>query len=221
MLHRSGKPPAFLGGSIIRRTGTRFGYRGGMVKRQRDRRHGLGDILSALIRTLDRQSDVSLMRGAFEDLVRRLVPVRTAQLRDANSRWSGRTDSGGGLESVVLDVPGADPAVRHVLEASFDPGNPVGEWEFQMLGHLAKLAAFVLEIERIRLQLLRHGLLDTTRHKREQAPVLVGATPPMQALRATIERVAITDFTVLLEGESCAELASQFRYQFAPSFGNG
>jgi transcriptional regulator with PAS, ATPase and Fis domain len=162
-------------------------------------------MLSHLIRTLDRQSDVSLMRGAFEDLVRRLVPVRTVQLREANSRWSGRTESGGsggGLESVVLDVPSADPAVRHVLEASFDPGNPVGEWEFQMLGYLARLAAFVLEIERCRLQLIRHGLLDTTRHKREKAPLLVGSTAPMQALRATIERVAVTDFTVLLEGES-------------------
>src|SRR5258705_3802620 len=30
----------------------------------------------------------------------------------------------------------------------------------------------------------------------------IGSTPPMQALRASIDRVAATDFTVLLEGES-------------------
>src|SRR6266513_290977 len=102
--------------------GTRFGYGPPMLTpRQRDRRQALTDLFSALTRALDRQSDVSLMRGAFEQMMRRLVPVRTINLRDIGSRWSGRTDSGGGIESIALDVPASDPTTKSVLEASFDP----------------------------------------------------------------------------------------------------
>jgi DNA-binding NtrC family response regulator len=188
--------------------GTQFGYGPAMLTlRQRDRRQALTDLFSALTRALDRQSDVSLMRGAFEQMIRRLVPARTIHLRDIGSRWSGRTDSGGGIESIALDVPGSDPATKSVLEASFDPACRLGEWDFQMLGLAAHVAALVLEIERSRIQLIRAGLLDANRSRREgstKAMPLIGSTPPMHALRASIDRVAATDFTVLLEGESGA-----------------
>jgi two-component system response regulator HydG len=176
-----------------------------LTPRQRDRRQALTDLFSALTRALDRQGDISLMRGAFEQMMRRLVPVRTIQLREITSRWSGRTDPGAGTESIALEVPGSDPAIKSVLEASFDPACRLGEWDFQMLGLAAHVAALVLEIERSRLQLTRAGLLDGNRSRRDSssrpAP-LVGSTPPMEALRASIDRVAATDFTVLLEGES-------------------
>jgi two-component system response regulator HydG len=176
--------------------------------RQRDRRQALTDLFSALTRALDRQSDISLMRGSFEQMLRRLVPVRTIQLREIGSRWCGRPDSDGSTESIVLDVPGADPATRGVLEASFDPACRLGEWDFQMLGLAAHVAALVLEIERSRLQLTRAGLNEDQRSRRDtssrasRAAPLIGSTPAMQALRASIERVAATDFIVLLEGES-------------------
>jgi transcriptional regulator with PAS, ATPase and Fis domain len=176
-----------------------------LTPRQRDRRQALTDLFSTLTRMLDRQSDVSLMRGAFEQMMRRLVPVRTIHLRDIGSRWPGRIDSGGATESIVLDVPGSDPATKSVLEASFDPACRLGEWDFQMLGLAAHIAALVLEIERSRIQLIRAGLVDASRSRREtssKAMPLIGSTPPMQALRASIDRVAATDFTVLLEGES-------------------
>ena len=173
--------------------------------RQRDRRQALTDLFSALTRALDRQNDVSLMRGAFEQMMRRLVPVRAIQLREMGSRWSGRTDSNAGTESIALDVPGPDPATKSVLEATFDPACRLGDWDFQMLGLGVHIAALVLEIERSRLQLIRAGLLDGNRCKRDistRATPLIGSTASMHALRASIDRVAATDFTVLLEGES-------------------
>src|SRR5262249_14719362 len=45
-------------------------------------------------------------------------------------------------------------------------------------------------------------ILTGIRQRRDGASPLIGSTPAMQALRTTIERVASTDFTVLLEGES-------------------
>jgi transcriptional regulator with PAS, ATPase and Fis domain len=87
-------------------------------------------------------------------------------------------------------------------EATFDPSCRLGEWDFQMLNLATHIAALVLEIERNRIQLARAGLLTLGRPKRERVPPLIGSTPPIQALRVTMERVAGTDFTVLLEGKS-------------------
>ena len=142
------------------------------------------------------------MRGVFEQTLRRVVPVRTVQLREPGSRWGSRPEAASSPESVALEVPGADPAAVGLLEATFDPGCRLGEWDFQMLGIAAQLGALVLEIERSRLQLARAGLLDQQRPRRDGAAPLIGSTPVMQTLRSTIERVAATDFTVLLEGES-------------------
>lgn len=167
--------------------------------RRRDRRIGLGDLLAALSRTIADRADASLLRGAFEETVRRLVPVRSVRLRDNASRWSGRGEVLDAIESIALDVPGGDAG--GVLEAAFEPGAPLGEWDCQLLGIAAHIGAFVLEIERGRLQLARAGLLPAARSKRAAVP-LIGSTPAMQALRGQIDRVAGTDFTILLEGES-------------------
>jgi len=158
--------------------------------RQRDRRQALADLFAALSRALDRRHDVSLMRGAFEQWLRRVVPLRTVHLRESGSRWSSRGNAPAPPESVVL-------------EATFDPGCCLGEWDFQMLGIAAHVGALVLEIERSRLQLARAGLFVSNRAaRRDAAAPLVGSTPAMRGLRDTIQRVAATDFTVLLEGES-------------------
>lgn len=169
--------------------------------RQRDRRQALSEMISTLTRGLDRQGDISLTLGAFEQTLRRLVAARSIQLREAGNRW-GRTESVPVFESISIDVPGADPATKYVLEATFEAGFRLGEWDLQILGLAAHLAALVLEIERGRMQLARAGLVESVKTRRERTTALVGSTAPMQALRDTIERVAATDFTVLLEGES-------------------
>ena len=141
------------------------------------------------------------MRGAFEQMLRRLVPVRTIQLREAGSRWR-QSEPGAGTESIALEVPGPDPATKGVLEASFDPACCLGEWDFQMLGLAAHIGALVLEIERGRLRLARTGGAEGQKFRRDRPPSLIGSTPPMEALRSRIDRVAATDFTILLEGET-------------------
>ncbi len=184
--------------------GTEFGFSKDMpthIPRQRDRREAWSDLLAALARSLDRRLDVSLMRGAFETALSRVVPVRGVQLREIGSRWGTRVATAVS-ESVVLEVPGADPSSAGLLEVSFDPGCRLGDWDFQVLGTAANLGALVLEIERSRLQLARAGLLNPNRLVRDGAAPLIGSTEVMQRLRAAIERVAATDFTVLVEGES-------------------
>jgi transcriptional regulator with PAS, ATPase and Fis domain len=175
------------------------------VPRQRDRREALSELLATLTRCLDREQDLSLMRGAFEESLRRVVPVRAIQLREASSRWAGRLGEAGGAESIALDVPSATAAHRGLLEATFDPGCRLGDWDFQLLTIATHIGALVLEIERSWTQLARAGLISGhggNRLRRDGAAPIIGSTEIMKALRATIERLAGTDFTVLLEGES-------------------
>jgi DNA-binding NtrC family response regulator len=192
-------------GDTVADAGTRFGLRGCMsppAARQRDRRVAVGELLAAVVRTLDRGLDVSLMRGAFESALRRVLPLRSVRLRDAGNRWARAADASG-PESVTLDVPAGDPELPGVLEATFDPGACMGEWDFQLLGQAAQLGGLVLEVERARVQLMRTGIAWSGRLRREAAgSPLVGSTRAMQTLRSTIERVGLSDFTVLLEGES-------------------
>ena len=158
-------------------------------------------MIAALSRALDRRLDVSLMRGAFETALGRIIPLRSVRLREIGSRWVGRNDPVG-AESVTLEVPGADASSQGLLEVTFDPGGRLGDWDFQVLGTAAHLGALVLEIERARTQLARAGLLNPNRARRDGAAPLIGSTDVMHKLRSAIERVAVTDFTVLLEGES-------------------
>ena len=161
----------------------------------------MSDLLAALTRALDRRFDVSLMRGAFETALGRIVPVRSVHLRENGNRWGGRAATHS-PESVTLEVPGADAESQGLLEVAFDSDCRLGDWDFQMLGTAANLGALVLEIERSRTQLARAGLLNPNRVRRDGAAPLIGSTTVMCGLRAAIERVAATDFTILLEGES-------------------
>ncbi|MGE3191695.1 MAG: sigma-54 interaction domain-containing protein [Vicinamibacterales bacterium] len=84
-----------------------------------------------------------------------------------------------------------------VLEASLDPARGLDAWDRQLLETAAALAAWVLELERLG-RLMR----PADDRRRDGAAPLVGTSALMQVLRQRIERVAATDFTVLIEGES-------------------
>ncbi|HEY2904319.1 MAG TPA: sigma-54 dependent transcriptional regulator [Vicinamibacterales bacterium] len=170
--------------------------------RQRERRLGFAELVASLTRVLDKPASVSMLRGAFEEMVRRIVPVRTVHLRETSSRWSGRREPGDGLESIALEIPGSEKGPPAFLEATLAAGCRLGDWDFQMLGIATHIGALVLEIERNRAQLAKAGLLNGARQQPDGAAPLIGSTTVMRLLRSRIERVAATDFTVLVEGES-------------------
>src|SRR5262245_10679294 len=89
------------------------------TRRQRDRRTALADLLAALMRSLDRNDGA--LRLVFEEAMRRIVPVRSVQLRDGSARSMGRSEGVVGTESIVFDVPGVDHLSQGILEATFDP----------------------------------------------------------------------------------------------------
>src|SRR5580765_2280264 len=172
------------------------------VLRQRDRRQGFAEWLSALARSLDRRSDISTLRDMFDNGLRSVVRARSVQLREPGHQWGSRAIAPPGSESIALEVPGMDHVSSGVLDVTFDPEGHLGEWDFQTLAMAAHVGSLVLEIERGRTHAIRSSVSGGFRHRRDAAAPLIGSTPAMEDLRRTIERVAGTDFTVLLEGES-------------------
>ncbi|MFP5378829.1 MAG: sigma-54 interaction domain-containing protein [Vicinamibacteria bacterium] len=136
---------------------------------------------------------------AFERELQRLLPVRALRLNELDVAVQVRlgrpmwTD-----DTVAFDVP-VPPGERPVvLEASCERGADPDEWTLQTLEAAACLAAFVLEADRARARRVAEAGEPPT----DGAAPLIGSSRQMRILRDRIERVAGTDFTVLIEGES-------------------
>ena len=162
---------------------------------RRSERQELRNVLAALGAGLLHRGAERDLPGIFEQELQRVLCARTVRLREIQARYQARLVTPmRAPESVVLGVPTPDPRVQAVLEAWREPGRPFTDGEFDLLLAAAQLGGLVLEAERVR-QRGRARLPDG-------AAPLVGSSHAMQALRERIERVALTDFTILIEGES-------------------
>ena len=130
----------------------------------------------------------------FERHVQQLLSMRAVRLREIPSRYQARLVTPTRTpESIVVGVPMADPTVQAVLEAKFDRGRRLDERDFELLTAAAQLGGLVLQAARTRPVAPSHpaGAIGE----------LIGSSPVMAALKERVERVATTDFTVLIEGE--------------------
>jgi transcriptional regulator with PAS, ATPase and Fis domain len=155
----------------------------------------LRQLLVALGNALANQLTDHDLEGAFEQHVRQMLGLRSVRLREVRARYQARLVTPTRTnDSIVLGVPGSDPRVQAVLEASCDSGRRFDDHDLDALTTAAQLGGLVLEIARGRAPARTRPMVSV-------AP-LIGSTPVMQDLRARLERVAATDFTVLVEGES-------------------
>jgi transcriptional regulator with PAS, ATPase and Fis domain len=164
-------------------------------RRGRDRRVGLEDFLAFLTGALHPERDLRELRLRFEEGLRRLMPVRGVLLR--YGPLDRPMHSSSALERLALEIPGFPPATA-VLEAHFEGGSGLDEWDVQMLQSARYIAALIIEIERCR------QAMPLRRVRSDDAGPLVGSSAAIRTLRERIARVAATDFTVLIEGESGA-----------------
>ena len=156
-----------------------------------DFRHVVAAVSAALAQP---PADDSLA-AIFERQVQQLLSMRAVRLREIPARYQARlVTPTRTAESIVLGVPTSNPHVQAVLEARFDRGRTLGEHDFELLTAAAQLGGLVLEATRTRSPdpPLVAGVVSP----------LVGSSGVMAALKERVERVATTDFTVLIEGES-------------------
>ena len=153
----------------------------------------LRQLLVALGTALGTGLSTEDFEGAFEQHVRQMLGLRSVRLREVRARYQARLVTPTRTsDSIVLGVPGGNSRVQAVLEASCDPGRRFDEHDLDVLTAAAQLGGLVLEIARTRSPSRASAVVSV-------AP-LIGSTSVMQALRARVERVANTDFTVLVVG---------------------
>jgi len=163
-----------------------------------DRRTAFAGLLTALTRCLQQQErDTLALRKAFEQALTHVLPIRWAELRDVPFATSAARPI---PDTVAVPVPTSDPARPITLQARIEAGRTLSEWDQQALRTLAHVAALLVEIERTGARSRPSPALAAVRP--DGAAPLIGSSPAMRALRERIERVAATDFTVLVEGES-------------------
>ncbi len=157
--------------------------------RRADRRRGAAALLHAVTCGLAATPNGSLARERFEQELCALVGARTIRLRDDG--WIA--PSAGAL---CVDVPASESRAR--LEAVFNKKAQPDEWSCQLLETAAGVAGLLLEIERAHMR----GQTAKPRDQRDGAAPLIGSSTAIRRVRERIERVAATDFTILIEGES-------------------
>jgi transcriptional regulator with PAS, ATPase and Fis domain len=169
-------------------------------------------VTAALSRT---ESDA--LRTRFLDGVRRLVPgARHVAIRDWRAGQT-RLEPPPGKPLVSFDVPTSDPRHIAVLDVQPGEGRPLDDWDMQTLAFSSQIGALALEIEALRRE-PRAELRKPAAARPDGAAPLIGSTSVMQQLRQKIERIAATDFTVLIEGESGTgkELVAQQIHELSP-----
>jgi transcriptional regulator with PAS, ATPase and Fis domain len=148
----------------------------GELHARRDRRN-LAASLTQQLAQQARLRDVRLSELKGASAFRTNVPIQTR-------------------DYVAFGVPVSDVTRHVVLEASFDADRGLDGWTSQLLESAARLAALVLEADR------PSGVPAPAVRRGDGAAPLIGSSSVMKALRDRVERVATTDFTVLIEGES-------------------
>ncbi len=148
-------------------------------------------MLETLTTGLGAVREPRLVRERFEEELRGLVRATSVTFRqDADQRQRPNV--------VAYEVPGSPFDDRPWLEAVFDPSRPADDRARQMLAAGAQVAGLLLEIERAN----GRWPLASARSRSDGAAPLIGSSRAIRAVRDRIERVAGTDFTVLIEGES-------------------
>ena len=168
-----------------------------LSRRRSDRRAGLHDLIRQMA------TDWIAQRAPTD--LRTLLAARLRHLLTAKSVGFTEVPGGSPLhvrqpvrtrDYVAYPVPTGDAGKRVMLEASFNE-HAWDDWGCQLLEAAASLSTVLIEAER--LARMSEGM---TAKPSDGAAPLIGSSLAMAALRDRVERVATTDFTVLIEGES-------------------
>jgi transcriptional regulator with PAS, ATPase and Fis domain len=163
--------------------------------RSSERRRGLANLLATVASALPGCREARFVRQQFEAELCELLNAREVELRDGPAMARPP-------ESVMsVDVVSGDITLG-AIDATFDEGScAFDEWDQQLLASARQLAALVMTIDRAQRSGL-HGTGVAVAPANDDAAPIVGSSAAIRGVRARMERVAATDFSVLIEGES-------------------
>src|SRR5262245_15262333 len=122
---------------------------GSRAPRSQERLSSLRQVLVALGGALTTSTTAGDLETTCEREVRRLLDLRAVRLREVRTRYQARLVTPTRTsDSIVLGVPTSDPRVQAVLEASYDPSQPLNDPDVDVLTAVAQLGGYVLEVAR-------------------------------------------------------------------------
>ena len=146
-------------------------------------------LLSAVTSGFSLAREPRIVRQRFEEELRTLVRAQSVAVRECPPGMVTAPDV------VSLEVPAPPWSAPTRLEAVFETKQPLDEWRRNTLSVGAQVAALLMELEHADGRWVRFRRTDG-------AAPLIGSSRAVRSVRDRIERVAMTDFTVLIEGES-------------------
>jgi transcriptional regulator with PAS, ATPase and Fis domain len=157
-----------------------------------ERRRSAATLIAAVATSVGGAFEPRVARERLEETLCRALQARSVALREDASVMPPPPNV------VYIEVPCAPGELRARIEAVFDAPRPLDEWTCQLMEAATQLAAMLLEFERV------HGRTQALAAKRpsDGAAPFIGSSSSIRRVRERIERVAATDFTVLIEGES-------------------
>lgn len=170
----------------------------GLQPRVADRRSGILPIIRQVAADLIGTTTRRNLAVFLTERLARLDGIRSIRLNEIEASMPTRSlQPIRARDYVAFIVPVKEPGRQVMLEAAFDSRRGPDEWTCQIIEAAAHLAALLIEAER-----LGSSPAPLTAADRDGAAPLIGSSDVMEALRDRVERVAGTDFTVLIEGES-------------------
>ena len=159
-------------------------------RRAIERRRGAAALMAAVGAGITLGSEPRAARDRLEEELRSTLRARSVILRDEPAPLLAPN-------TLCFDVPFGYGDGRARLEILFETPRPLDEWSCQVIEAATQLAAMILELERA-----TGRLMNGARRQADGAAPLIGSSEAIRRVRERIERVAATDFTILIEGES-------------------
>ena len=162
----------------------------GYGRRAIERRRGAAALMAAVGAGITLGSEPRAARERLEEELRSTLRARSVILRDEPAPLLAPN-------TLCFDVPFGYGDGRARLEILFETPRPLDEWSCQVIEAATQLGAMILELERA-----TGRLMTGVRRQADGAAPLIGSSEAIRRVRERIERVAATDFTILIEGES-------------------
>jgi DNA-binding NtrC family response regulator len=168
------------------------------LRRRADRRAGVHELIRDVVQDWIGSRGHLDVQNSLVARLRRILPAQTVRVNEVSGSTLLRVGQPvRAKDYAAFAIPLSDTRRHLVLEASFHSGDTVDDWTCQFLETAASLATLILEAERLSRLQHPHG-----RGAQDEAAPLIGSSLVMLGLRERIDRVATTDFTILIEGES-------------------
>jgi transcriptional regulator with PAS, ATPase and Fis domain len=166
--------------------------------RRADRREGVDVLVRRVAADLLNSNHRRNFAVFLTERLAQLTRIRSVRLKEISGSMPPRSLQPVRVRDyVAYAVPVREEGRQVMLEAAFDGRTGPDDWTCQMLEAAASLAGLLLETER-----LANTPVPLTSAERDGAAPLIGSSEIMRLLRDRVERVANTNFTVLIEGES-------------------